>query len=150
MLDGHQRVHVSAYTRTAMVGGGSAGLTTSKSARPCLCQNCHGRRRKCWIDNIKNVCPCLCQNCHGRRRKCWMDNIKECRSLPMPELLMMALHRRDWKKTSAESSVCPPDSPAGQETELEEDWFIWINKRSQKIMKMNVPGKKSARQNSCQ
>ena len=55
----------------------------------------------------------------GRQRHCWMDNIKEWTSLPMPELLTGACCRKDWKRTSAESSfVFPPDDPIRQGTEM--------------------------------
>ena len=40
-----------------------------------------------------------------RQRKCWMDNIKEWTSLPMQELLARAPCRKDWKRSSAESSL---------------------------------------------
>ena len=54
----------------------------------------------------------------GRQRKCWMDNIKEWASLPMPELLIGASCRKDWKRISAESSlVSPLWLPIGQRTE---------------------------------
>ena len=46
----------------------------------------------------------------GRQRK-WMDNIKEWTSLPMPELLIMASCRKDWKKISTESSLMSPRRP---------------------------------------
>ena len=54
--------------------------------------------------------------CHGQKRECWMDNIKEWMSLPMPKLLMMASHRKDWKSISAESSLmsCPHPPPVTQ------------------------------------
>ena len=38
----------------------------------------------------------------GRRRKCWMGNIKEWASLPKSELLIRASSRKDWMKISAE------------------------------------------------
>ena len=41
----------------------------------------------------------------GRQRKYWMDNIKEWTSLPMPELLTRASSRKDWNRTSVESSL---------------------------------------------
>ena len=56
--------------------------------------------------------------CHGRQRKCWMDNIKERTSLPMPELLIMASCRKHWKKISALLSLTSPDDAIGQGTEL--------------------------------
>ena len=41
--------------------------------------------------------------CHGRHRKCWMDNVK---SLSMPEWPGIASHRKScWKSISAESSL---------------------------------------------
>ena len=43
--------------------------------------------------------------CHGRQRKCWMDNIKEWTYLPMPKLLTRTSCRKDWKRISAESSI---------------------------------------------
>ena len=57
----------------------------------------------------------------SRKRKCWMDNVKEWTSLPMPELLTRASCRKIWKKISAEASLMPPsspDDPVGQGTEL--------------------------------
>ena len=45
---------------------------------------------------------------HGRQRKCWMDNIKEWTSLLMPELLLTASCKKDWKRSSAESSLRSP------------------------------------------
>ena len=41
-------------------------------------------------------------------RKWWMDNTKEWTSLPMPELLMMASHRKDWRRISAELCLILP------------------------------------------
>ena len=34
-----------------------------------------------------------------------MDNIKESTTLPIPELLIMAPCKKDWKRISAESSL---------------------------------------------
>ena len=45
--------------------------------------------------------------CHGRHRKWWIDSVKQWTSLSMPDLPMMASHRKDWKKISAESSWQP-------------------------------------------
>ena len=62
----------------------------------------------------------------GRQRNCWMDNIKEWTSLPMLELLTRASCRKDWKSSSAESSLMsppPPDDPIGQGTELFESFY---------------------------
>ena len=42
---------------------------------------------------------------HGRHKRCWMDTDKEWVSLPMPQLLIMASCRKDWKRISAESSL---------------------------------------------
>ena len=36
----------------------------------------------------------------------------------MLELLMVASRRKDWKRTSAESSVMSPDDPNSQKTKL--------------------------------
>ena len=41
------------------------------------------------------------QRC-GQERNCWMDNNKEWMSLPMPELLIMASRKKDWKRISIE------------------------------------------------
>ena len=46
--------------------------------------------------------------CHGQQRISWTDNVKDLTSMPRPELLKMASHRKDWKKISAESSVVSP------------------------------------------
>ena len=56
---------------------------------------------------------------HGWQRKCWMDNVKECTYLPMPELLTVTSHKKDWKKISAKLSFmssCSPDDSTVQET----------------------------------
>ena len=45
------------------------------------------------------------------QRKCWMDNIKEWTSLPMPELLIRASFRKDWKRISFQSSLMSPRWP---------------------------------------
>ena len=45
------------------------------------------------------------RGCCGQQKKYWMDNIKEWRFLPMPELLAMAFHGKDWKRISAEASL---------------------------------------------
>ena len=47
-----------------------------------------------------------------------MDNMKEGTSLPMPELLLRASCRKDWKRISAETSLMSPDDAIGQGTEL--------------------------------
>ena len=47
----------------------------------------------------------------GRRRECWMDNIKKWTSLLMPEQLTRASCRKDGKRISAESSLMPPPPP---------------------------------------
>ena len=47
----------------------------------------------------------------GRQIKCWMDNIKEWNFLPMPELLIRASCRNDWKRVPAESSLMSPRRP---------------------------------------
>ena len=47
-----------------------------------------------------------------------MDNIKEWTSLPIPELLMMASSREQWKRISAESSGVLPNNPIGQGTNI--------------------------------
>ena len=44
----------------------------------------------------------------GRQRKCWIDNVKQLTSLPMPEVLMMASCKKDWKRISVESSLVYP------------------------------------------
>ena len=55
----------------------------------------------------------------GRRRKCWMDNIREWTSLIMPELLTIATCN-----TRLEEDLCwiiphiPPDDPIGRGTDL--------------------------------
>ena len=46
------------------------------------------------------------------------DNIKEWTFLPMPKLLTIASCRKDGKRFSAESPLCTPDDPIGQEIEL--------------------------------
>ena len=46
--------------------------------------------------------------CQSWQRKRWMDKIKEWTLLPMPELLMRASCRKDWKRISAESSLMSP------------------------------------------
>ena len=61
---------------------------------------CHDRLSKTILQGTLEVG----QRC-GRRRKCWMDNIKEWTSLPMPELLTMASCRKDWKRVYTESSL---------------------------------------------
>ena len=43
-----------------------------------------------------------------------MDNVKEWTFLPIPELLTMASCRNNWKRISAEASLCPPDDATGQ------------------------------------
>ena len=50
----------------------------------------------------------------GRRNAGWTS--QEWTSLPMPELLMMASHRKDEIRISAESSLMSPDNPIGQRT----------------------------------
>ena len=55
--------------------------------------------------------------CHGRQRKCWLDNVKEWTSLPMLELLTMASHGEDWKRISAQLSSVSPQQPS-----LSRDW----------------------------
>ena len=57
------------------------------------------------------------QHC-GQQRNCWMDIIKEWTSLPMPELLTRAFHRKDWTRSLLNCSSCPPDDPVGERTEL--------------------------------
>ena len=51
----------------------------------------------------------------GQRRdwpkKCWIDNIKDWASLPMPELLIRASCRKDWKGLSTVSSLTFPQWP---------------------------------------
>ena len=47
----------------------------------------------------------------GRRRKCWMDNVKEWAPLPMSELLTRAFCRKDRKRTSAESFLMSHRQP---------------------------------------
>ena len=47
---------------------------------------------------------------YGWERKCWTDNNKEWASLPIPELLTKASHRKDQKRISAESCVMSPHS----------------------------------------
>ena len=50
--------------------------------------------------------------CHGRQRKCWMDNIKQQTSLTMPGLLTRSSCRKDWKRISAEFRLlCLPRRP---------------------------------------
>ena len=44
----------------------------------------------------------------GLQRKCWIDNVKQLTSLPMPEVLMMASCKKDWKRISVESSLVYP------------------------------------------
>ena len=55
---------------------------------------------------------------HGRRRKCWVDNIKEWTSLPKPELLTKASCRMTGRGSLLNRPSCPPDVPIGQGTEL--------------------------------
>ena len=43
-----------------------------------------------------------------RQRICWMDNTTEWTSLPMPELLITALCRKDRQRISAELSLMSP------------------------------------------
>ena len=60
----------------------------------------------------------------GRQRKYCMYNLKDWTSLHVPELLMMASHRKDWNRISAESSLIPNPSltptprPFSQGTDL--------------------------------
>ena len=65
--------------------------------------------------------------CHGRRRKCWMDIIKEWTSVPMPEPLTRASCGKDWKRISAESSAISPRWPSWSRvwTELKSLSFGW-------------------------
>ena len=46
--------------------------------------------------------------CHGQQRKCWIVDVKKRTPLAMPELLMMASRRKDWKRICAELSVMSP------------------------------------------
>ena len=49
----------------------------------------------------------------GRQTKCWMDNAKVWTPLPIPELLVMASGRKDWKRISAESFLLFLKQPNG-------------------------------------
>ena len=98
---------------------------STMSAKRCVPQNCsqstsnvaepcefgHGSGMSCTTTSCQKPSSRAPWRVDFHQRKCWMDNIKESASLPMPELLIMASHRKDWRRISADLSVTSPQQP---------------------------------------
>ena len=74
------------------------------------------RRKLAWFGHVTRNDSLFQGTLEGgrrrrRQRKCWMDNVKEWTSLPMPELLTRTSCKKDWTRTSAESTLMPPPTP---------------------------------------
>ena len=79
----------------------------------------------------------------GRQRKCWMNDVKEWTSVLTPELFLVALRGKDWKRISAESSLRSRRQPI--RTELNSTSFLCVYYIALAKCIVHVPSRRCAK-----
>ena len=97
------------------------GSLTNNLAKSCSCGPARSSSGSAFVFWVDSFAPGETTG-RDQQRKCWIDNVKEWTFLPIPELLMMAFRRKDWKGISAESSLSSPRRPNRSRDWTELDW----------------------------